>query len=254
MSLTTEWRDQKKESPFPFKDGTPMTLDGDAPIGNDAILDAVIIPPPNATGSWSFASFQVGQDYSVEGVISSPSGVLLTFAKAPNESHALLLNSDLLPAGSLVFSDLWPQGSSVVFRPGSYEIDTSTSIFMDSCILSPLFAAGVGSITIAGRRITGDVALVAGTGVVFEVSNNVNPEGWDFGEVSLINLHIPGAFRECDLDPAIKGINDITPSDSGGIYMGPADYPSPESKSDPRQLVRFTPVENGLIVSLANKR
>ncbi len=239
MPNINAWRNVGETSAFPFREGVSLTAENSGSLPEGLLVDAQIFVPQYISGNPYIGSIGlVGT--RISGVIMAGDVILSSFsvdASAINNAAVTLLTATGISGGVLVFG---AQASRIfrTLRIGQNIFTETEAGFETSCVFR--YPVGVlNNIVAGGTPVSGKVALVEGSGIVMSI---------DGSEVRIDAVGSNARIEACceSNGVAIKSINNATHDASGNLSFNLAQFSEPEEPSDPRQVLRIEPVNNGL--------
>lgn len=224
-----QWRNSFELSSFPFMDGMSPSLNG-------AIVDARINLPPQSSGAYLKQIISSGDrtTFSVHSIGGGNIGSGVISREDP--SFVELLNSDGVHAGILVLS------------PGVKFVNEmfteKTARFETACLVPSPFRR-VSVLVVGGRRIPGKIALAEGDGIRLIKAGDES--------VRIDAIGSTDKNEECcqDILDPLLGLNDAVPDEYGNISLSIAPYDEPSAPESLMQILRISPIINGIEFSLA---
>lgn len=245
MSNVGQWRNQGEVAKFPFRETAGLLTSDNLKLGESFLVDAQIFRPNSTVGTIHlriltlsgsmlrgsifagddlFATFQIASTELTDGIadLVSPSGI----------SRGLLV---LGSRAEEIFSSL--KLGDNFFDPEQTEFEGSCVFILPEPVVNELVT---GDLTYAGK-----VALMEGAGVrLVKVSDQ---------ELRIDAVGSTAKNEQCcqDLGEPIRLINAAAPNEFGSIAFDLEPFGEPETSQDKRQILRITPVSNGLLFSLS---
>lgn len=228
-----QWRNQHESQEFPFV--------GSSSYFTSSLIVDLSIAVFGVDVVW--VSSMAVKASTISGVLTADGGLYWSFQSSTfglSNSVALVVDPYGNPVGSVVFG---PSASDAIFQIGNSVSIPSGVVIVDPCCIVTLSPNQVSSISINKKKYGGFVKLVEGEGISIGGSgNNV-----------VINAIGNNSTADCcllDYTP-VKSINSTLPI-AGGIVIRAKDVGQPLSTTDNMQLIKISPISNGIEISLAN--
>ncbi len=244
MPNTLPWRNTSETCAFPFREGVTLQSESGGSIPEGLLVDAQVFVPqqlddaPHIGVITMVGSRLLGDVYVGETLLASFS----VEAAEINNAQVQLEDSNGISRGILLF------GSQAIaafryLKLGQNLFTAADAGLESSCVFR--FPSGVlNEIVVDDTHISGKVALVEGDGIELKVSGNT---------VRVDAVGSPSAIAACcesDAD-SIRFINNAVPDPFGDITFNLESFSEPTSPTDPRQILRIRPIENGIEFSLS---
>jgi len=239
--FSIDWRQEHDGTSFPFCSINNLAHDV---LFSKIFLDARVFVPNDGIDHRVFVSSISIKDLVLTIELQSGSEYLVGHS---NGSDIIILNDDQgIQHGILVID------SAKLHERGDIELKLSTGsekIYLeDSCYVVCHGMLGVVTIQCEGASLSGSVGLNLGDGLDYSI-RSVDA---DTSEIK-INARWGGTEDCCpDNYLPLKSINNKIPdrTKTGNLYFTNPDRESPESKQDPRDMMKIEPIENGLKLSI----
>lgn len=227
-----QWRDQHLEEDFPFIGSGQFFADNifvDLSLSTYGAVDVYL------------TSIELGSRLS--GVLEDERENIYTFSHTLfniSSSSCDILDAQNNVRGKVVFGRNALDSINEISE-SNISIPYGVVRLVPSCIFT-FNANQVSGITIRGNTYRGDINFIEGEGVKITGSNN------DI----IINAVGKKTPDDCCIQSSIvlKTINSISPI-NGQFFIKPRVIEQPTSSSSPRQLIRISPIQHGLEITLA---
>lgn len=248
-----EWRNAASIGSYPFSESSSLRSRNGWILPPGFLVDAQLRLPFGSLGAFLSGIERDGSGISGTISISTPerSVVLGTFSFTAEQlagGSAQVLDAGGVSRGmlisgagaGLVIDSLPHSGATFIVDNGRFETSTTFAYPQPA----------VRSIDFNGQLLSGRVVLVEGPGIELtrEGENIVRVDGIDRDVGTLAQV------QDCDRKPAgppLRTINTIAPSVHGNFGLQCEAYTAPNVSEDLRQVLRITPIANGLEFSIA---
>lgn len=231
--MATQWRQRSKSDSFPFRPGPARRS------ATGALLDRDFVDFHAVCRGSVFLDFLEISSSGFSGRFRSSSGASLAFSAEGFSGGAVPLVDESLgeEVGFVAVGSDDPFSS----LPAGRHSFPRASVSVLPTLVSPP-PPGVSSVSPGGPRVFGRVVLSGTSGVFLSVQ-----------EGSLVRMDADGAMdgSECGRRPVLT-INGVPPSENGGIVLSEHPLPVPVSDSQSRQVIRISPSQAGIAVSLVD--
>jgi len=244
-TFTPEFRDELRESRYPFGDTATLTSDDGTQLEATVFADASIYPI-GAVLPLYLSQLVVSADLISLEIKDSVRRVRCTTRFSPQSPPDQLHLADDYgrPAGVLVLSEDGATSLSSMV-PGTYAFASDATTFAARCVI-PTPEVGVrGILTEAGELLTGDVWLVGGDGVVIRRGDTASDIRIDIVGDPLFVRSLCEQVALFSPPRFIQTINGCPPDDHGNYELAVADDLCDDT------ILRIYPTDAGLKIEAA---